>query len=167
MTLIPTVNETEEQRRYRLLSNQVDVLTHDVRELQANKGKPQAVELNERAEVPKVIAFAQDTMRIIQERIHPEIRRNPIDGHIETIGREPTRGEIDCLESACHLMQDYFDRHNSKLQDEREDAQEQREERRRLRQKAQEDQVEGNTEANKAKTEQAQRRKASRDKGKK
>ena len=94
-------NPTPEQRKLRALEDELDRLRSQV-------GSTQVARTDA---LPKSVAVAMEFVHRFQDTTHPRLMGCPFDGEVEVIWRA-TREEEDCaMDSACQLLQDYFDVH--------------------------------------------------------
>lgn len=110
MTYIPKVAEQEYQRRIRSLSEKVDELSGKVDKLSRS---PIPID----REVPEAVKMAFAFCEMFRDTNAETGTVNPFMGFAvpEVSHREPTPGELAALGSACELIEDYFDRHNTRI----------------------------------------------------
>ena len=119
MTYLPKTQETEYSRQMRLLKDQVDSLTSRVES--AERKRSEEIKLPDpNADVPNHIKFAAGFVNYFQQTLMPHSASSDIG--IEVYGRIPEDCELGALASACELLEDYFDRHNTRILRERQRA---------------------------------------------
>lgn len=109
---IPKVQEQDYQRKIRVLTEKVDELAGRVDGLARNEPAPNA-------EVPEAVKMAFTFIQSFQRSGSSPF---PYMGYDPPSEREPTDSELAALGSACELLEDYFDRHNSRILRERQRA---------------------------------------------
>lgn len=119
MTYIPKTQETEYSRQMRLLKDRMDFLTSKVEA--AERKQVSEIKLPDpNAEVPNHIKFAAGFVSVYQQTTMPHGMSSDIN--IEVYSRFTEECEREALASACELLADYFDRHNTRILRERQRA---------------------------------------------
>lgn len=135
MTYLPKTQEAEYQRQLRILKEQVDRVTADV-ERQARERETEVKLPDPKEAIPEAVKAAFQFVGMYQATTQPHIVGG--GGGVSPFGFATEPVEPVCFErhvdpeeqatfgSACQLLADYFDRHNSRVLRARADAQRQR-----------------------------------------